>query len=58
MPRVNRYMLPGYVYHLTHRCHNREFLLRRRLDRMEYCARLRKAAQKFQVELFNYLAWE
>jgi hypothetical protein len=26
MPRANRYMLPGYAYHLTHRCHNRSFL--------------------------------
>ncbi len=21
MPRANRYLLPGYVWHLTHRCH-------------------------------------
>jgi REP element-mobilizing transposase RayT len=28
MPRANRYILPGRVYHLTHRCHDRQFLLR------------------------------
>jgi putative transposase len=28
MPRANRYLLPGQIAHLTHRCHNREFLLR------------------------------
>jgi hypothetical protein len=22
MPRSNRYILAGYIYHLTHRCHN------------------------------------
>jgi putative transposase len=27
MPRANRYFLPGYVWHITHRCHKREFLL-------------------------------
>ena len=35
VPRDNPHILPGYVYYLTHRCHNREFLLRYRLD----CAR-------------------
>jgi hypothetical protein len=24
MARANRYIKPRYVYHLTHRCHNRE----------------------------------
>lgn len=27
MPRADRYMMEGYVYHLTHRCHNRAFLI-------------------------------
>jgi hypothetical protein len=27
MPRANRFHLPGHVWHLTHRCHQREFLL-------------------------------
>jgi hypothetical protein len=28
MPRANRYFIPGYVWHITHRCHKREFLLK------------------------------
>jgi hypothetical protein len=28
MPRANRYFLPGYIWHITHRCHQKEFLLR------------------------------
>jgi putative transposase len=55
MPRANRYLQPGYVYHLTHRCHNREFLLRSRLDRIEYCARLRAAVRKHRIALFDFL---
>jgi putative transposase len=27
MPRANRYIQPSYIYHITYRCHNREFLL-------------------------------
>jgi putative transposase len=54
MPRANRYILPGYIYHLTHRCHNRKFLLRYRFDRIEYCVRLRKAVRKHRISLFGF----
>ncbi len=33
MPRANRYFVPGNLYHLTHRCHYREFLFRFARDR-------------------------
>ena len=36
MPRANRYLLPGQIPHITHRCHNREFLLRFDRDRCVY----------------------
>ena len=36
MPRANRYHLPGHVWHLTHRCHQREFLLEFARDRDRY----------------------
>jgi putative transposase len=54
MPRSNRYILPGYIYHLTHRCHDRKFLLKCRLDRVEYCARLRDAVRKHRISLLDY----
>jgi putative transposase len=54
MPRANRYIQPGYIYHLTHRCHNRKFLLRCRIDRIEYCVRLRRATRNHGISLFNY----
>ena len=28
MPRANRHFLPGHVWHITHRCHQRAFLLK------------------------------
>jgi hypothetical protein len=49
MPRANRYILPGYIYHLTQRCHNRKFLLRFRLDREKI--RPLKAALKAKKSL-------
>ena len=36
MPRANRYLLDGQLYHVTHRCHDREFLLRFATDRNDY----------------------
>jgi len=26
MPRANRHHIPGQIWHITHRCHQREFL--------------------------------
>ena len=34
MPRANRYFLPGHVWHITHRCHRQEFLLKFAIDRI------------------------
>jgi REP-associated tyrosine transposase len=28
MPRANRHSVPGHVWHDTHRCHQRKFLLK------------------------------
>ena len=33
MPRANRYFLPGHVWHITHRCHKQDLLLKFALDR-------------------------
>jgi len=54
MPRANRHIQAGYLYHLTHRCHNREFRLRCRLDRIEYCARLREDVPKHRIALLDF----
>lgn len=54
MPRSNRYILPGYIYHVTHRCHDRRFLLKVGLDRTEYRERLRLALRDYRIALFAY----
>jgi putative transposase len=54
VPRANRYILPGHVYHLTHRCHNREFLLRFAVHRNAYREQLRRAVREFDLSLLDY----
>jgi REP element-mobilizing transposase RayT len=54
MPRANRYIADGLIYHITHRCHDRSFLLRFAKDRKEYKARLRDALGAEEVDLLDY----
>ncbi len=54
MPRANRYIVPGFAYHLTHRCHNREFLFKFAVDRQRYRMRLREALLESNVALLTY----
>ncbi len=54
MPRANRYFLPGYPCHLTHRCHDREWLLRFKPVRDEYRRRLRASLLATGVSLLSY----
>ncbi|MBN1601455.1 MAG: transposase [Chitinispirillaceae bacterium] len=54
MPRANRYFLPGYTYHLTHRCHNREFLLKFELEKKRWIHWLFEAKKRFGLKILNY----
>lgn len=54
MPRANRYWVNGAAYHLTHRCHNREFLFQRVEDRDAYRSLLRRHVLESPVSLLSY----
>lgn len=54
MPNASRYLEPGYTYHLTHRCHDRRFLLKFSKDRDDYRAWLREGARRYHVAVYNY----
>jgi hypothetical protein len=54
MPRAHRLRVEGGVFHLTHRCHNRAFLLRFARDREDYRARMRAKLREFDVFLLDY----
>jgi putative transposase len=54
MPRANRYFVPGYACHLTHRCHSREFLLRFATGRDRYRMLLREGMLEFGIALVDF----
>ena len=55
MPRANRYFLPGHVWHITHRCHEREFLLKFSRDRAMYSHWLFKVRRRHELCVLNYV---
>jgi REP element-mobilizing transposase RayT len=55
MPRANRYYVPGYTWHLTHRCHKKEFLLKFDRDRARYLWWLFEAKKRFHLCILNYV---
>ena len=54
MPRATRYLVEGYTYHLTHRCHDKRFLLRFSRERDLYREWLRVGAKRYRVPVFGY----
>jgi len=55
MPRANRHFLPGHIWHITHRCHKQEFLLRFAKDRTCWLHWLFQARQRFGLSVLNYM---
>ena len=55
MPRAHRYFIPGQVWHITHRCHKKEFLLKFVRDREAYLDWLFQARKRFGLVLLNYV---
>jgi putative transposase len=56
MPRAHRYHLPGYVWHLTHRCHQRQFLLKFAHDRRWWRRCLFAARERYGLCVLDYTA--
>ena len=54
MPRSSKYLLPGYTYHLTQRCHGREHLLRVAQDRNTCLKWLSEGVSRFKVPVYSY----
>ena len=55
MPRANRHFLPGYVWHITHRCHRKSFLLKFRRDRRSYVRWVFDAKKRFGLSVLDYI---
>jgi putative transposase len=54
IPRANRNFLPGYVWHITHRCHHKQFLLKFVRDRCRYLQWVSEAKKRFGLSVLNY----
>lgn len=54
MPRANDYLLEGHTYHLTHRCHDRRFLLKFARDRNVYREWIREGVKRHRVPLYGF----
>jgi REP element-mobilizing transposase RayT len=54
MPRASRHYIPGYVWHITHRCHKKEFLLKFGRDRRRWLWWLFEARKRFGLSVLNY----
>jgi len=55
MPRANRHYIPGCVWHITHRCHKKEFLLKFARDRRRYLQWLFEAKKRFGLSVLNFM---
>jgi putative transposase len=55
MARAKRHYIPGYIWHITHRCHKREFLLGFSKDRHRYLQWLYQARKRYGLTVLNYM---
>ena len=53
MPRAHRYFLSGYIWHITHRCHRKSFLLKFAKDRRRWIRWLFAARMRFELRVLN-----
>lgn len=55
MPRAKRHYLPGLIWHITHRCHKREFLLKLSRDKRAWCRWILAARRLYGLCVLNYI---
>ena len=55
MARANRHFLPGHIWHLTHRCHKRESLLKFSKDRTRWMALLFEAKKRYRLSILDFI---
>ena len=54
MARASRHYIPGQIWHVTHRCHKRDFLLNLVKDRRRYIQWLFEAKRRYGLTVLNY----
>ena len=56
MARAKRHYIPYQIWHITQRCHKREFLLKFKQDRYRWIQWLVEAKRRFGLVVLNYVA--
>ncbi len=54
MARASRHYIPGQIWHITHRCHKRDFLLNLVKDRRRFVQWLFEAKRRYGLTILNY----
>ena len=55
MARAKRHFIPGKIWHITHRCHKREFLLKFARDRRRWMHWLFEARKRYGLTVLNHM---
>ena len=55
MARAKRHYIQGYLWHITHRCHKKEFLLKLVKDRQRWLYWLFEAKKRYGLCILNYI---
>ena len=55
MARAKRHFVPGYIWHITHRCHRRDFLLKLVKDRERWISWLFEAKIRYGLVILDYI---
>jgi len=55
MARAKRHYIPGLVWHITHRCHKKEFLLKFSRDKRRWLAWLFQAKKRYGLRILDYM---
>ncbi len=54
MARAKRHYIPGQIWHITHRCHRGEYLLKFAKDRQRWLQWLFEAKKRYGLVILNY----
>ena len=54
MARANRHYIKNCIWHITHRCHKREFLLKFRKDKKNWVNWLFEAKKRYGLSILNF----
>ena len=55
MPRANRHFLPNQVWHLTQRCHKKQWLLKFNQDKRNWMRWLFESRRRYGLSVLNYI---